>query len=719
MKDYKSDESGSSAYKDKLTEWEKEPTLMDLMADFDIAKSSHDMHSSKIKKWLGLRNAEKEAPNKKDKSRSSVKPKLIRRQNEWRYSALSEPFLSSEKIFSITPKSWEDVKSSNQNELVLNWQFKTKMNPVKFMDEYVRTTVDEGTCIVRVGWDRETRMKKVDAPVWQYLALQDPEAVEQLQQAMQLKTENPNGFLDLPEEIQESVNYSMEKGVPAIAQQVGTEEVEEEEVITNQPSVTVMDFDNVYLDPSCDGDPDKAGFAVISFETSKADLLKDGRYKNLKKVNWASNSPSHEPLHNTNGDDSIQFRDELRMRVVAHEYWGWYDINDDEILVPIVATWIGNCLIRMEENPFPDQKLPLVFVPYMPVKKSVTGEPDAELLEENQDILGAITRGMIDLMGRSSNGQTGIAKGLMDPVNYKKYLAGADYNFNPGTTPANGIFQHKYPEVPQSAFQMLQLQNQEAEALSGVKAYAGGISGEAYGEVAAGIRGVLDASSKREMAILRRLAQGMSEVGIKVSQMNAVFLSETEVVRVTNEQFVTVRREDLKGNFDLQVDISTPEIDEAKAKDLSFMLQTMGNNMDFSLTQMILAEIARLKGMPKLAHEISDFEPQPDPMAQEIQKMELEKMKVEIAEIQSKVDLNNAKARAELSGADLRDLDFMEQETGTKHERDIDKVQSQAKANQKLEVTKRLLKPDEGPDEAPNKMNDVASALIYNATSDG
>ena len=188
MKDYKSDESGSSAYKDKLTEWEKEPTLMDLMADFDIAKSSHDMHSSKIKKWLGLRNAEKEAPNKKDKSRSSVKPKLIRRQNEWRYSALSEPFLSSEKIFSITPKSWEDVKSSNQNELVLNWQFKTKMNPVKFMDEYVRTTVDEGTCIVRVGWDRETRMKKVDAPVWQYLALQDPEAVEQLQQAMQLKT---------------------------------------------------------------------------------------------------------------------------------------------------------------------------------------------------------------------------------------------------------------------------------------------------------------------------------------------------------------------------------------------------------------------------------------------------------------------------------------------------------------------------------------------------
>jgi hypothetical protein len=719
MQDNESYGSDKNSYAEKLTEWEKEPTLGDLIADFDIAKSSHDVHSAKIKKWLSLRNADKVTNSKKDKSRSTVKPKLIRRQNEWRYSALSEPFLSSEKVFSITPKSWEDVKSANQNELVLNWQFKTKMNPVKFMDEYVRTTVDEGTCIVRVGWDRETRTVKVDAPVWQYMALTDPEAIQQLQQAIELKQANPNGFLDLPEEIQESVNYSMEKGMPAIAQQVGVEEVDEEEVVTNQPSITVMDFDNVYLDPSCDGDPDKAGFAVISFETSKADLIKDGRYKNLKKVNWASNSPSQEPLHNTNGDDSVRFRDELRMRVVAHEYWGWYDINDDETLVPIVATWIGNCLIRMEENPFPDQKLPLVFVPYMPVKKSVTGEPDAELLEENQDILGAITRGMIDLMGRSANGQTGIAKGLMDPVNYKKYLAGADYNFNPGTTPANGIFQHKYPEVPQSAFQMLQLQNQEAEALSGVKAYAGGISGEAYGEVAAGIRGVLDASSKREMAILRRLAQGMSEIGIKVSQMNAVFLSETEVVRVTNAEFISVRREDLKGNFDLECDISTPEIDEAKAKDLSFMLQTMGNSMDFNMTKMILAEIARLKSMPKLSHEIKEFEQQPDPMVQQMQEMEIQKLAAEIAEIQSKVDLNSAKARAELAGADLKDLDFIEQETGTKHERDIDKVQSQAEANQKLEVTKRLLTPDEGPEEKPNKMYDVASALVYNATSDG
>jgi hypothetical protein len=114
MQDNESYGSDKNSYAEKLTEWEKEPTLGDLIADFDIAKSSHDVHSAKIKKWLSLRNADKVTNSKKDKSRSTVKPKLIRRQNEWRYSALSEPFLSSEKVFSITPKSWEDVKSATQ-----------------------------------------------------------------------------------------------------------------------------------------------------------------------------------------------------------------------------------------------------------------------------------------------------------------------------------------------------------------------------------------------------------------------------------------------------------------------------------------------------------------------------------------------------------------------------------------------------------------------------
>ena len=56
----------------------------------------------------------------------------------------------------------------------------------------------------------------------------------------------------------------------------------------------------------------------------------------------------------------------------------------------IVATWVGDVLIRMEENPFPDGNPPFVVFNYIPDEGSVYGIPNAELLGDNQEILGAV-----------------------------------------------------------------------------------------------------------------------------------------------------------------------------------------------------------------------------------------------------------------------------------------------------------------------------------------
>lgn len=694
----------------KITDWANEPTVMELQADLQMANTWHDDHVTKVQGWLNLRNIEGKAKPKTAKNRSTVQPKLVRKQAEWRYPALTEPFLSSEKTFAVAPVTWEDKKGAEQNELVLNYQFRTKLNVVKFIDEYVRTTVDEGTVVVKLGWCRYTKLKLVEVPIWEYVAENDPEIIQQLQQAAQLAKSNPQGFSEAPEALQESIKYSMENQVWAIAQQVGVTQVEEEKVVKNHPTLDIVHYENIYLDPSCEGDITKANFAVISFETSKAELIKDGRYVNLDRVNWSTNTPLHQPEHASYMDNSIQFKDELRKRVVAYEYWGFYDVESNDELVPIVATWIGNTMIRMEMNPFPDEELPLVIVPYLPVKGSITGEPDAELLEENQAILGAVTRGMIDLMGRSANGQMAFAKGTLDVVNRKRFEAGQDYEYNPGMDPRSAIYQHQYPEIPTSALNMVAMQNQEAEALTGVKAFSGGLSGDAYGAVAANTRGLLDAASKREMSILRRLAQGMEEIGRKIIAMNAVFLSDEEIVEVTNEEFVVVKREDLVGEFNCSVDISTSEIEEAKAQDLGFLLQTLGNTVPFEITKMMLSEIAALKRMPTLAHAIKNFEPQPDPLAQKKQELEIAKIDAEIQEIRTKSMLNEAKAREVASTADLQDLDFLEQETGTKHAREMDKQAAQAESNQMLEISKRILAPGEIDTQAA-KARDVGDAM--------
>jgi hypothetical protein len=706
------DQRVSEEHSSNLTGWANEPTLLDLKTDLVNSKPSQSAQMTKIRKWTDLLNVTGSAKPKTSKNRSSVQPKLVRRQAEWRYSALTEPFLGTNKLFKVSPVTHEDGPAAKQNEKVLNYQFRTKINRIGFIDEFVRTVVDEGTAILRTGWKRHTVMVKETVPVFEHYVIEDEEQLQEFQQALEAKMADPRGFNEqAPPEVKEAVEYYEETQTATYAKQIGEEDVEVEKILENRPTVEIMNPNNVFIDPTCQGDMDRAMFAVVSFETTKADLVKEGkRYKNLDKVVWDDASPLSAPDHETNSPQESNMKG-ARKRVVAYEYWGYYDIHGDDKLVPIVCTWIGDTIIRMEENPFPDQKLPFILVPYMPVKRHLYGEPDAELLEDNQAILGALARGMVDLLGRSANGQQGFAKGMLDPLNRKRFDEGKDYEFNPNLPPQQGMIEHKYPELPNSALMMANQQNQEAEALTGVKSFSGGMSGESYGDVAAGIRGVLDAASKREMAILRRMAKGITEVGRKFASMNAVFLSDEETIRITNEQVETINREDLQGQFDFEVDISTAEADNTKAMDLGFMLQTIGPNMDIGFTILILAEIAELKRMPELAEKIRRYKPEPDPLVQKAKELELKKLELEIEKLQSEADYNKARAKKAEAEADLANLNFVEQEGGTKHARDLEKQQGQAEGNKELEVTKAMLKSKKPEESNP----DIEGAVGYNA----
>ena len=694
-------------------DWPIEPDLRDLKLDLENTKLSHSAQIAKIDKWKRLVENPKPVVAK---GRSSVAPKMIRRQAEWRYSALSEPFLGSNKICKVEPTTFEDVEGARQAERLVNWQFRTKMNRVKLIDQFVRICVDEGTAILRTGWTRSSVTITVEKPVFDHYPMQSQEEVDAFQQALALRDENPRGYAEQVDEAMKSaIELFDETGQATVAIQNGVTSVPEEKILENKPVIDILNPRNVYIDPTCEGDLDKANFVVVSFETNRAELNKSpGRYKNLQFVNWESNSPTGSDDHASTTPDTFQFKDAMRRKVVAYEYWGWYDIKGDGTLTPIVATWIGNVLIRLEENPMPDGKLPFVVANYLPVKRDLYGEPDAELLEDHQAILGAVTRGMIDLIGRSANGQQGIAKGMLDPVNMRKFQNGEDYQFNPQQNPLNNYIEHKAPELPQSALAMIQMQNNEAEGLTGVKAFGGGVSGEAYGDVAAGIRGVLDAASKREMAILRRMAKAWTEVFVKIIAMNQEFMSEQEVVRVTNEQFVPIKREDIQGNFDLEVDIATAEVDNQKAEDLSFMLQTIGPNGDPKMVYMLLANIAELKRMPELAQQLRTFDHTPSPEQQRMAELEIELKEAEVAKVRSEIALNEAKASKEMALKEQADLDYVEQATGTKHERDMQQQREQSKGNQNLQITKALTQPaKEG-----EKPADVEAAIGFNKISD-
>lgn len=685
----------------KLTDWKKEPTVADLKIDLEESRSHHADQVGKIEEWLDNLHGTGKAKVNAGKNNSSIVPKLIRKQAEWRYPALSEPFLSTSNLFNVKPVTWEDKKAALQNGLILNSQFNTQLDKVNFIDEYVRTAVDEGTVILRTGWDYQEEEYTVEVPDVEYFF--NDELAPTHEHLATLKAENPDAYSSISPEMQQAHEMAVEYGRPVEAVIKGVKPEKRTRVLVNKPTVEVCDFRNVVIDPTCKGDIDKAGFVIYSFESSLSELKRDGKYHNLEHINLETNSILGTPDHTSDsGTKNFNFADKARKKFVVHEYWGFRDIDDSGVVQPIVAAWVGDVLIRMELNPYPDQKLPFIVVPYLPVRKSTHGEPDGALLEDNQKIIGAVTRGMIDIMGKSANGQTGMRKDMLDVANKRKFEKGLDYEFNANVDPSMGVYMHKYPEIPQSAQFMLQMQNMEAESLTGVRAFYQGIHSSSLGEVATGIRGALDAASKREMAILRRLSTGIIKLGRKIIAMNQAWLSEEEVIRITEEEFVPVRRDDLAGNIDLELSISTAEEDNNKAQELAFMLQTMGNNMNPDMSRLILADIARLRKMPDLAKQIEEYQPQPDPLAEKQAQLQVALMEAELQEKQSVIQLNMAKidterAKAEnlRSDADLKDLKFVEQESGVEQERDLQKQGAQAAAQARTKILDHQLRQRE------------------------
>ena len=658
----------------KLTKWKNEPSISDLQSDLESAESIHKEHVAKTEKWLNKLAGKLEI--KPIKGRSKIQPKLIRKQAEWRYASLEEPFLSTDDLFDIDPRTGEDYEAAEDNQILLNYQFNTKIDKVAFINEYVRTCTDEGTVIVQVGWKYE----KGEREVYEDIEMTPEQA------SMYLYNEVAKGNMT-----QEEAIATMQSGEPI------TKTVKRYKVVTiaNHPTLRVCEYDRLIIDPTCEGDLDKAQFIIVPFETNYSELKKDSTYSNLDQIfeedgtvvkGTLDDESFYKTLTNQTG---FEFKDKARKKLTAYEYYGYWDIDGKGITKPIRATWVGNTMIKLEELPYPDKKLPFVAVQFMPVRKSIYGEPDGKLIEDNQDILGAVTRGMIDIMGRSANGQTLMTKGMLDASNLKKYENGEHAYINPGFDPRVNIHMQTYPEIPNSAMQMINMQNQEAESLTGVIAFSNGISGVALGNTATGVRSALDSASKRELGILRRLSAGLEKIGRKIIAMNAEFLDDEEVIRVTNKKFRTIRRDDLTGDFDLRVKISTAESDNQKIEKLAFMMQTGQQSMDPEEAKLVRAEIYKLQKMPDLADKILNYQPQPDPVQQEMQQLELERMRLENIKLQSEieernsraienqvdVELKQAKTQNELAKAgkltsekDLADQEFIRRDFGVDHQ---------------------------------------------------
>ena len=568
------------------------------------------------------------------KGKSQIVSQDIRKQLEWMIPSLADPFLSSPDIIKCNPITWEDVPSARQNELLLNTQFCRKFPRYNFLMKSLKVLAMEGTLVVQTGWDYED------------------EEVEEMVETVVID----------PESGEEMIIMAKQKVT---------------KVKKNQPTAVVCRNEDIYIDPTCMDNMDKCQFVIHRYETDLSSLRADGRYKNLdqvEKYEGQNRDNGYSPQDHT----YFTFEDKARKKMVMYEYWGNYDVNEDGIAEPIVCSWIGNTVVRLQSNPYPDKKPPFIVVPFNAVPFQIYGDSLASVIGDNQKVKTAIIRGVIDNMAQSNNGQVGMKKGSLDIANRKKFLQGNNFEYNGDK---GDFWQGSYNQIPGSAFDVMTLMNNEIESQTGVKSFSGGITGSALGSTATGARGALDATATRRISLVRNIAENLIKPLMrKWMSYNAEFLEAEEIVRITNEEFIPIKRDDLTGNIDIDISISTAEDNNAKSQELSFLLQTLGNTMPFEMTQMIIAEIAKLSRMPDLEKRIRDFKQEPDPAAQQMQQAEMERLALENQKLQSEIVRNNAragedeidiqlkmqkaqveaaKARKLGSEADMTDLDFL------------------------------------------------------------
>lgn len=651
---------------------DKNKILKDLKADLKSTDTSRKEQDEQIERW-GKEYRGEEYGNETE-GKSKIVSKDIKKQDEWMHPSLLEPFVSTEDIVKITPITWEDKPKAKQTEMLLNYQFCRQFPRFSFMTKAIKVLSQEGTLVVQTGWD--------------------------------YKDEKVTREVD---------SITIIDGIETIT----SVEMEETVILKNQPTAVVCRNQDVFIDPTCMDDMDKCQFVIHRYESDYSTLKQDGRYKNIDKVMKSAASETDGDYENED-ESEFRFSDDPRKKLLVYEYWGNYDLHGTGIATPIVCAWIGDTIIRLTDNPYPDKKVPFLVVPFNSVPFQLAGESDAEIISDNQKVKTAVMRGIIDNMAQSNNGQTGVRKGALDAANRKKFMNDQNFEFN-GTP--NDFWFGSYNAIPSSAFDMLSVMSNDIESMTGVKGFSGGISGGSISGSATGVRGALSATETRRMYRVRNIAENLIKpMARKWLSYSAELMSPIEIMDLTNEQYVPITKDDLTGKADLEIEVSTAEDNAQKAQELSFMMQTTAQTMDPDMQFDLMADWATLAKMPDSAKRLRDKSAQvrqqmsqPDPMKQRMQEIEIrkaelanKKLEAEIFSIYASGHEDEADKRAKMAKAyvdearadllrsqkDISDIDYIKADEQIAHKEKMRESDQNHRNNMKIEYMKQQMNLD-------------------------
>jgi len=571
--------------------------------DLETAKKAKTTIDDKITTWRDL--VDGKSLGNEVEGRSKYVAKEAQKAVNWWIPNAIKPFMSANNIADFAPRTFDDMENAKSQNTLINYQFNNDFPKYQFLHTSLSLFATEGTIVARLGWEHEEEEEIIPFEGFTQQQVDDL--------AMQGAEINITDWAEVQIDPMESPIGNMTEIISKGTATITTTTV-------SRPDAEPIKNEDFFIIGDSIEDSDAC---IQRIDTNRSDLRKkdkaynkNGIYENVDQIIGTGTDTQDSGLGTARqtdlenqgqvNEDDISGRDQITI----YEYYGNIDIDNDGIAEPIVCVWSGNIILKIGPNPFPDEKPPFIGTPFMPIPFSFFGNGLPHYLEDTTKVKSAIMRTFIDLMANSTNGMKHVQKGSIDVLNSRR-LKEAKIGTIVEWNDINGYQPEVHNEIPNSLQQMYELFTAEGENESGITRYNQGLDAKSLNKTATGITAIMNQSQMRTWETVTRFAeQFMKPLFRKWIAYNQKFLDKSIALRVVGDQYTEVSKDDIKGNFDLTVNVAIAGSEEQKAQKVIQMLQMItpmiaSGSVPANHITKLVAELEELWGFKDLSQELA------------------------------------------------------------------------------------------------------------------
>jgi len=615
-----------------------------LLHDFKEAKKAKVEIDDAIAHWLDLYDGIDRDKNGEIISGNKIKKSRIVMREIAKHIELQKPNLVLPFVVADTPIKIDDKKSSGSSHMLSKWAnnvFTTELSRMTIMDQIADVWFKEGTAWLHTPWKLEEKeeQRKQIFNSYEEMALCGREFEEVI--------DNGDGT------------------VAGVYTEVTT--------VEDRPDIQVMENENCYPDPNAKHLSEMDFFAHrVRMTTSELEAipgLKEDKIRKLEQQMIDNDNTGSTLTHarrelvreKGRSDQTYNTLDKARRKIDIIEYWGYYDLNDDGVIVPILAYWgeKDSVFLGAVEMPSSNGRIPFFNLVYSRTSFALWGAPPAELIEQNQKAKTGIMRGFFDNMSLSNNGQKFFGKGSIDALNMKKLRRGDPYIM---VNDVNQMVDGSFNQIPGSAFNILGILDKENVDLMGVNPGNGALGQNMTSGDADNV--TLSMSQQR----MRYNVFVMSEaLGLCIEQWIAMakdFATDEELESMQQqEQDVAYDLFELTRRPTISVKVGTDATRNMKLNQLNKLMQqakTLAEQVPEGFIAKLVADMFDEFDRPHDAEELRNYKPEPSPQQTAMMELEMRqktaevmKLEAEAASMMKEAETSHLKAQARMIEANL------------------------------------------------------------------